>query len=98
MTPVLSTFRSSARVALVASIVFFAGGCASLSSAPRPAAIESKPRRPFPQHVGFPGCADCIRPAVAQDALDEDVVDFYEDWKKLFTRIASGDVAGEFVV
>src|SRR5688572_7876149 len=88
-----------ARVALVAaSIVFFTGACASLSIAPRPGVAESKPRRSFPQHVGFPGCPDCIRPTLAQDALDEDIVDFYEDWKNLFTRISSGEVAGEFVI
>jgi endo-1,4-beta-D-glucanase Y len=99
MTPVVHRLSLRAPSALAAALALaLAGACASQAIAPRPAAVDSQPRRPFPQHAGFPGCPDCIRPTLAQDALDEDVVDYYEDWKKLFTRISSGDIAGELVL
>jgi endo-1,4-beta-D-glucanase Y len=56
------------------------------------------PRRPFPQHAGYPGCGDCIHPAVPQATMDADVNAFYDGWKGLLRTIPSGDVANEYVV
>jgi endo-1,4-beta-D-glucanase Y len=57
-----------------------------------------KPRRPFPQHVGYPGCPSCIHPGVTQEAMDADVAAFYGGWKRLLKTVAGGDIAGEYVV
>jgi endo-1,4-beta-D-glucanase Y len=67
------------------------GGC------PAPA-MPGAPRRAFPQHVGYPGCPDCIHPKVGQDAMDADVKAAYDSWKKLLKTIPMGDVANEYVV
>jgi endo-1,4-beta-D-glucanase Y len=67
------------------------GGCP-------PPAMAGAPRHPFPQHVGYPGCPDCIHPKVDQAAMDADVSGFYDAWKKLLKTIPSGDVANEYVV
>jgi endo-1,4-beta-D-glucanase Y len=54
------------------------------------------PNKPFPQHVGYPGCADCLHPKAAQATLDADVVHLYEEWKKnLLLTWPSGPLAGE---
>jgi len=67
------------------------GGCP-------PPAMAGAPRRAFPQHAGYPGCADCIHPNVPQATMDADVKAAYDSWKKLLKTIPSGDVANEYVV
>jgi endo-1,4-beta-D-glucanase Y len=63
---------------------------------PPAAAAAGKPRRPFPQHVGYPGCPDCIHPAVAQATMDMDVQKFYGTWKgSMLKKFAAGQVMGE---
>lgn len=62
------------------------------------ASAPGQPRRPFPQHVGYPGCPTCIRPSVAQAVLDADVKAFHDQWKGLLHRFATGDLAGDYVV
>jgi endo-1,4-beta-D-glucanase Y len=63
-----------------------------------PAANPGMPRRPFPQHTGYPGCPTCIHPTVAQPAMDADVRTFYDGWKQLLKKIPMGDVANEYVI
>jgi endo-1,4-beta-D-glucanase Y len=64
---------------------------------PAPAAA-GQPRRGFPQHAGYPGCADCIHPAVTQEAMDADVAAYYDGWKALLRKQTAGDINGEYVV
>src|SRR5260370_15776113 len=55
--------------------------------------------RPFPQHVGFPGCTDCIHPNVPQATMDNDIAGFYDGWKSaMLTRVGAGAIGNEYVV
>jgi endo-1,4-beta-D-glucanase Y len=67
------------------------------TSAPRHVAgTMGAEKRPFPQHSGYPGCPNCIHPAVAQDAMDLDIATFYAAWKSsLLKTWTSGQLAGE---
>jgi endo-1,4-beta-D-glucanase Y len=67
------------------------GGCPA-------AAMPGATRRPFPQHVGYPGCSDCIHPTVDQAMMDADIKAAYDSWKKLLKTVPMGDVANEYVV
>jgi len=61
-----------------------------------PAADPGKARRAFPQHVGYPGCPDCIHPNVAQATMDTDVGRYYDTWKKsMVKKFNAGQVMGE---
>jgi endo-1,4-beta-D-glucanase Y len=68
------------------------------ASCPLTGVAPGQPRKPFPQHVGYPGCADCIHPNVPQATMDADIKTYYAAWKKLLNKIPSGDVANEYVV
>jgi endo-1,4-beta-D-glucanase Y len=63
-----------------------------------PTAAAGQPRRPFPQHAGYPGCPDCIHPAVPAATMDADVAAFYDAWKSLLRKQTAGDINGEYVV
>ncbi|HEX3695979.1 MAG TPA: glycosyl hydrolase family 8 [Polyangia bacterium] len=58
-------------------------------------AAAGQPRRPFPQHSGYPGCATCIHPTVAQATMDADVGHYYDVWKTLIKKFTAGAVNGE---
>jgi endo-1,4-beta-D-glucanase Y len=68
-------------------------GAAILGSTVPPA---RSPRRPFPQHVGHPGCGSCIRPNVEPSRLDRDIQAYYDGWKAgLHRTFTTGPLAGE---
>jgi endo-1,4-beta-D-glucanase Y len=63
-----------------------------------PNAAAGMPRRPFPQHAGYPGCPTCIHPTAPQATLDADVGAYYDGWKSVFKKINVGDISGEYYV
>jgi endo-1,4-beta-D-glucanase Y/tRNA A-37 threonylcarbamoyl transferase component Bud32 len=72
------------------------GGAAGATGAAGTAFTKGPEQRPFPQHAGYPGCPTCIRPAVTQATMDEDIATFYATWKSsLLKTWTSGDLAGE---
>ncbi|HXI55069.1 MAG TPA: glycosyl hydrolase family 8 [Polyangia bacterium] len=60
-----------------------------------PAVAAGQPRRPFPQHAGYPGCPTCIHPNVPQATMDADVARYYDTWKGLIRKFSAGKVNGE---
>lgn len=72
-----------------------AGSAGSAGSANCPVA-GTAPFKPFPQHVGFPGCSDCAHPSATQATLDGDVTHLYGVWKKALLKTwTSGPLTGE---
>ncbi|WP_457631293.1 glycosyl hydrolase family 8 [Oceanithermus sp.] len=66
-------------------LLLLLAGCAG-------AAPTLEPRRPFPQHVVYPG--QQIRPSRSQGQLDADVLAYYHVWKERYLVEAGRDAAG----
>lgn len=69
------------------------GGSAGAGNCPAP--VGNAPFKPFPQHIGYPGCPDCAHPSGSQATLDADVTKLYAQWKTLLKTWTSGPLTGE---